>query len=122
MVDFLKFLQRYYGVAGGGAAVHPRAPPGVSLHPRLEHLPRVSPHPFLGDIQGQLIFRHFLSQQHSSTLFSHPFMPTSRITDPHPFYADPDPLFEIIVDPDQDPRFEILANPDPVLDFYLSKG
>jgi len=39
----------------------------------------------------------------------------TRVSDPHPFHADPDPVFEKIADPD--PGFEIIENPDPGLDF-----
>jgi len=45
---------------------------------------------------------------------------TSRVSDPHPFYADPDPGFEKFADadPDPDPGWEKFAEPDPGLHFY----
>jgi len=43
-----------------------------------------------------------------------------RVSDPHPFHADPDPDkgFQIFVDPGPYPGFEIFADPDPGLDFF----
>jgi len=40
-----------------------------------------------------------------------------RVSDPHPFNADPDPGFEKFADLDQDPGCEKFADPDPVLHF-----
>jgi len=50
----------------------------------------------------------------------------TRVSDPHPFHADPNPGFQIFADPD--PGFEIFADlgfgifkdldPDPGLDFF----
>jgi len=43
-----------------------------------------------------------------------------RVSDPHPFQADPDPGFEIFLDADldPDPGCEKFADPDPGLYFY----
>jgi len=39
-----------------------------------------------------------------------------RVSDPHPFHADPDPRLEIIADPD--PEFETFADPISGLDIF----
>jgi len=36
-----------------------------------------------------------------------------RVSDPHPFHADPDPVFDKFADADPDPGCEKFANPDP---------
>ena len=37
----------------------------------------------------------------------------ARVSDPHPFLADPDPGFEKFADADPDPGCEKFADPDP---------
>jgi len=37
----------------------------------------------------------------------------TRVSDSHPFHADPDPEFENFSDADPDPGFEKFAKPDP---------
>jgi len=48
--------------------------------------------------------------------------PQTRVSDPHPFLADPDPDpdpgFEKFADADPDPGSEKFANPDPGLHFF----
>jgi len=44
----------------------------------------------------------------------------TRVSDPHPFHANPDPGFEIFADADRDPDLgcEKFADPDPGLHLY----
>ena len=42
----------------------------------------------------------------------------SRVSDPYPFHADPDPELEIFADLDPDPWCEIFAGLNPELDFF----
>jgi len=44
----------------------------------------------------------------------------SRVSDPHPFHADPDPDpgLEIFADADPNPACENFADPDPGLHIY----
>jgi len=43
----------------------------------------------------------------------------TRVSDPHPFHADPDPGFEIFADLDPDSGFEIFPDLDPDSGFEI---
>jgi len=47
----------------------------------------------------------------------------TRVLDPDSFHADPDPRFQIFVDPDPYPGFKIFEdrNPDPGFDLFNKK-
>jgi len=50
---------------------------------------------------------------HNDLLLALNFICSSRVSDPHPFHADPDPGFETFADADPDPGCEKFVDPDP---------